>query len=125
MGNKFHDERGRFASGSEGAAARGDHQAVSPDATKRVVSGKSVPREKVVTEHAGPSVGTSSGRLSAAARDNIIRGKGVDARHYGVPSDTQGARLRSDTGSRTDLGGAQYGFQSKPGSFRVRARVKM
>jgi len=128
MGNTNHDERGRFASGSNSGAATGDHLAVSPSTATRNVPGHgNVPRSKPVARHANaPSVGTenSGGRLSEAARSNIIRGKAIDARHYGVANDTGGERLRSDTPTKTDFGKPQGGFQSKPGTFQVRARIK-
>jgi hypothetical protein len=99
MGNSNHDERGRFASGSSSAAATGDHLAVSPSATTRNVEGRNVPRSKPVTRHAdAPSVGTEGPRLSAAARDAIIRGKGIDQRAYPFRSD-------ADVGLRTTLMG--------------------
>ena len=131
MGNNFHDENGRFSSGansagSDKAAQAGDHLAQQPadQGLRRVPGAGVIDRSVPVTTHSGAdSVGTSP-RLSDAARANIIRNKAIDARHYGVASDTGGARLRSDTGSKTDLGKPQGGFQSKPGTFQVRARVK-
>jgi len=126
MGNANHDERGRFSSGSNGAAGQGDHLAAQPaNPALRTVAGRTIPRSKPVTSHANaPSVGIDSPRLSDAARAGIIRNKAIDARHYGVASDTGGERLRSDTGNKTDFGSPQGGFQSKPGTFQVRARVK-
>jgi hypothetical protein len=129
MANPNHDEKGRFASGSASGAASGDHLATQPaNPALRNVSGRTVPRSKPVARHANvPSVGTDAGsgpRLSDAARANIIRGKAIDARHYGVANDTGGERLRSDTGPKTDFGKPMSGFQSKPGTFQVRARVK-
>ena len=61
------DNRGRWSAGS----ASGDHQADARDPSDR----------RVVTAHAGPSVGTGP-RLSAAARDAVIRGKMVDQTHF-------------------------------------------
>ena len=61
------DERGRWSAGS----ASGDHQAEARDPSDR----------RVVTAHAEPSVGTGP-RLSAAARDAVIRGKMVDQSHF-------------------------------------------
>ena len=95
--NPNHDEKtGQFSSGSSGAAATGDHQAVSPSATARNVAGRTVDRSRPVTRHNGArSVGTDSSgggggggggggdggsRLSSAARDAIIRQKGIDQR---------------------------------------------
>ena len=53
MGNPNRDEKtGRLSSGSSGAAAVGDHQAVSPSAMTRNVPGHgNLPRSKVVAMH--------------------------------------------------------------------------
>jgi hypothetical protein len=83
------------------AQAHGGQQA--PNA-----SGAAAAWRAPVTKHVQPSVGTSSGggsggggsggggdRLSAAARDRIIRNKGIDARHFGqrgTPEDMSRAR---------------------------------
>lgn len=66
MANSNHDERGRFAAGSGGGAATGDHAAVSPSTKTRNVPGHgTVDRSTVVARHANTdSVGTR--RLSAA-----------------------------------------------------------
>ena len=61
------DERGRFSVGGAG----GDHQAEARSPSDR----------RVVVAHAQPSVGVGP-RLSAAARDAVIRGKGIDVRHF-------------------------------------------
>lgn len=89
------DQTGKWS--SAGAAA-GDHQAEQPrDASMRRVPGHgTLPRSKPIAMHNhAPSVGTGGGggggegpRLSAAARDRIIRGKLVDQRHFGqYPTD--------------------------------------
>ncbi len=59
------DERGRWSVG----AAGGDHQAEARSPSDR----------RVVVAHAQPSVGV---RLSTAARDLIVRNKGIDQRHF-------------------------------------------
>jgi hypothetical protein len=95
MANPNHDERGRFSSGSNGAAATGDHQAVSPSTETRNVPGHgTVPRSKVIAKHAGAaSVGTSSGggggggRYTEAAGARVIRQKAIDQRHFGIEGD--------------------------------------
>jgi hypothetical protein len=96
MANPNHDERGRFSSGSNGAAATGDHQAVSPSTETRNVPGHgTVLRSKVIAKHAGvASLGTSSGggggggsRFTEAASARVIRQKAIDQRHYGIPGD--------------------------------------
>lgn len=86
MANPNHDERGRFSSGS----ASGDHAAGSPSRVTRNVPGHPGPiaRSQVVARHSNTaSVGTEP-RLSAAARDSIIRGKFADQRAYPVRSDS-------------------------------------
>ena len=115
MGNPNHDERGRFASGGSGAAS-GDHQDHSPSLTHRNVSGKAIPRSKVVTEAGGAaSVGTGgvgsggspatgfrvraklkdfAGRqtttgLRPAARERAEMNRDVDRRHYPTGGDAQ------------------------------------
>lgn len=87
-GNPNHDQRGRFSSGSA-AAASGDHLAAMPsDKSKRHVPGHGV-IDRSVPVVPGP-------RLSAAARDAVIRGKGIDQRAYPnrttVPTDLIGPR---------------------------------
>ena len=110
------DYHGRWTSGGSGSES-GDHQTESPSTATRNVNGKNVPRSKVVTEHAGPSVGTDSGqssRLSQAARDRIIRGKGTDQRHY--PN-----RGPEATGA-TDLMRPMAGLTATPGRFKYQGR---
>ena len=104
MPNDRHDEKGRFASGSSDAAASGDHASVSPSTATRNVPGHgTVPRSKVVAKHAGAeSVGTSSPRLSAGARDRIIRQKGTDQRLF--PNRGPEATAATDLGSAAKSG---------------------
>jgi hypothetical protein len=116
VGNSNHDSLGRFSSGSAGAAATGDHLATQPaNPALRNVSGRTVPRSKPVTRHAVQSVGTDkpakvappwgTGRPAPgqAARDAVIRGKGIDSRAYPIRT---GAGMGLDTtlqgGARTN-----------------------
>jgi hypothetical protein len=103
MGNPNHDERGRFASGSSAAAAVGDHQKVSPSTSTRNVGGVAVGRARPVARHVGvESVNTEPprSRLSANARDTIIRNKAIDARHYPITTDRSIAAKTDLMGSR-------------------------
>lgn len=116
MGNQNHDERGRFASGSNSGAATGDHAAVSPRGDVRNVSGRAVPRSKPVTRHAGaqsvgtdkpakvaPPWGTGRPAPGQAARDAVIRGKGIDSRRYPVRTDAgMGLDTTLQGGARTN-----------------------
>ncbi len=134
MGNPNHDEKtGQFSSGSSGAAAVGDHQAVSPSAMTRNVPGHgNLPRSKVVAMHehhasvgtssgggGGGSGGTSSGggqggQLSAAARDRIIRNKATDQRHFPIRSDANIAAV-------TDQSKPMASITATPGRFNARS----
>lgn len=90
MADIHRDERGRFAPG--------DSMGNQP-----------------VTEHANtPSVHT---RLSAAARDAIIRGKGVDQRHYPVRTD-------AEVTAKTDFGKPQGSQMSTAGRFKYQPPKK-
>ncbi|HVA17445.1 MAG TPA: hypothetical protein VMV59_06995 [Candidatus Dormibacteraeota bacterium] len=107
--NQPRDDHGRWSAGGSGSAS-GDHQAESPNANTRNVSGQNLSRATVVTKHAGAaSVGTS--RLSAAARDSVIRGKATDQRHFPIRSD-------ANIAARTDQGKPQIGLTATPGRFR-------
>ena len=117
MGNSNHDERGRFASGSNSGAATGDHLATQPaNPALRNVSGRAVPRSKPVTRHGdaqsvgtdkpakvAPPWGTGRPAPGQAARDAVIRGKGIDSRAYPIRT---GAGMGLDTtlqgGARTN-----------------------
>ena len=102
MGNSNHDERGRFSSGSDGAAASGDHAAVSPSMATRNVAGRNVPRSQPITRHNGAqSLGTDKPRfvatagglkpkvtstgLSQAAREKVALGREVDRSYRATP----------------------------------------
>ncbi len=102
MGNPNHDERGRFASGTAGAAADGDHLRVSPDTATRNVPGHgTVPRSQPVARHAGtPSVGTERRRLTSAARERVELNRRVDESHYPTESN-------ADIGLKTALIGSR------------------
>jgi hypothetical protein len=82
VSNDNHDEKGRFASGSQSGAATGDHASVSPDTATRNVPGHgNVPRSKVVAKHAGAaSVGTSSGGGGGGGGGSGGRGIGGSAK---------------------------------------------
>jgi hypothetical protein len=116
MANSNHDERGRFASGSNSGAATGDHGKVSPSATTRNVSGHNIPRSKVVTKHgAQASVGTSSGggglsggaggggQLSAK-QERINMRKAVDERHKPTRTDADVSGMTTLQGTHTAPG---------------------
>ncbi len=115
MANPNHDQRGRFSSGSA-AAASGDHLAAMPhDTSKRSVPGHGTV-DRSVPVVPGP-------RLSQAARDAVIRGKGIDQRAYPnrttVPTDLIGSRIapgKLDPRLSTLVSGG-------PGKPRVRARA--
>jgi len=129
MPNSNHDERGRFASGSQSGAATGDHGRVSPDTKSRNLPGHgNIPRSKVIGKHAGHnSVGTSSGgggggggsggggggggRMSARA-ERIKMRQQVDQRHKPTRTDAEVA-------SMTALG-QPLGTQTKPGMLDPR-----
>jgi hypothetical protein len=104
MANPNHDDRGRFASGSEAAAGTGNHQAVSPSTATRNVPGHgNVARSKPVVRHAGvQSLGTDTpSRLSAAAQERVTLNKRADASLYhqtGIPA------TRDLIGTRTTPG---------------------
>jgi|SRR5579862_1716772 len=82
-------------------------------------SSGSMGRQPVQSHDNQPSVHT---RLSAAARDRIVRMKGIDQRRYGVPMDTQGSRLRPDTGAKTDFGKPMASQTSTPGRFKFQTK---
>jgi len=83
MANPNHDPHtGRFASGSNVAAASGDHQA---NQSKPVSPG----RQPIRRHGNATSVGTERPRYSVAARDLVIRNRAIDARHFGVEGDMQ------------------------------------
>ncbi len=115
MANPNHDQRGRFSSGSA-AAASGDHLAAMPaDKSMRHVPGHGTV-DRSVPVVPGP-------RLSAAARDAVIRGKGIDQRAYPnrttVPTDLIGSRIapgKLDPRQSTLISGG-------PGKPRVRAKA--
>jgi hypothetical protein len=100
MGNPNHGSDGRFVSGSAGAAASGDHQAVSPRADVRNVSGHAIPRSQVVTRHGGAqSVNTEGApRLTGAAAERVALNRQLDARSYPTRTD-------ADVAAKTDLMG--------------------
>jgi hypothetical protein len=128
MANANHDARGRFASGSNSAAGSGDHQAVSPRADVRNVSGRTVPRSKPVTRHGGvQSLGTDAPRLGRAAAERVALNRRVDEGHY--PTETN-----ADVGMKTALIGTRIApgkldprlstlVSGGPGKPRVRARA--
>jgi hypothetical protein len=116
MGNSNHDERGRFSSGSDSAAGKGDHAAVSPHPALRNVSGRTVPRSKPITRHAGvQSVGTDAATakprfiatagglkpvvpttgLRPAAAEKARMNEAVDRRHYPNNNKEINSRLRA------------------------------
>lgn len=125
--NNNHDSRGRFASGSAGSAATGDHMAASPSPNVRNVNGRAVPRSQTVTRHAVPTVGTEpvrldnsnsparKGRLGSARSDAIVRMKATDTRHFGIPGDMH-ARMNAAT-----LAGPTGSITSSPGRFNARS----
>ena len=127
MANPNHDQRGRFASGSAGGAATGDHQAVSPSLDTRNVDGKAIPRSQPITQHATPSVGTEKpirldsatspsrkAGLGSARQDRIAAMRATDARHYGIPGDEH-ARMDAVTLNRP-----KASITSSPGRFDAR-----
>ena len=83
------DERGRFAS-----------------------NGDTVGRQPVTQHGNTESVHT---RLSQAARDAIIRGKGTDARHFPVRTDAYSTGL-------TDLQKPMASLTSTPGRFKYQSK---
>lgn len=128
MGNPNHDQRGRFSSGSSGAAATGNHMAVSPSTATRNVPGHgTVARSKPIARHAGePSVGTERPRLSEAARANIIRGKGIDQRHYPIETDRTVANKTGLIGTRVAPGKLDPRLSTLvSGGDKPRVRVKV
>jgi len=122
MANENHDPHtGKFSSG----AASGDPAKEAP-ATRFVPGHGRVDRSKVVAKHAGTrSVGTGGGggggggggdgspRLSAAARDRIIRHKMIDQSHF--------PQRGADATAATDLGRPQVGLTASAGRFDARA----
>jgi hypothetical protein len=117
-GNPNHDQRGRFSSGSAAAAA-GDHLAAMPaDKSKRHVPGHGT---------VDRSVPVIRPRLSAAARDAIIRGKLTDQTHFPVTTDATVADKTLLIGSRLAPGKldprASTLVSGGPGKPRVRVRA--
>ena len=130
MANDAHDPKtGQFAEKGTTGSAVGDHQAEQPaDANLRRVPGHgTLPRSAPVAMHNhAPSVGTGGGggggggggssggggggRLSAAARDRIIRQKGIDQRHF----PNRGA----DATAATDQGQPMAGLTATRGRFK-------
>jgi hypothetical protein len=121
MSNPNHDQRGRFSSGSASAAA-GDHLAAMPsDKSKRHVPGHGT---------VDRSVPVIRPRLSAAARDLIVRNKMIDQTHYPVTTDATVADKTSGLiGSRLTGGEGRLDPRAStlisggPGKPRVRARA--
>lgn len=66
-------------------------------------SGDSAGRQPVQS-HAGQASMHTNLRLSAAARDRIIRGKGTDQRHFPVKSDANVASTTDLIGTRVTPG---------------------
>jgi len=113
MGNSNHDPaNGRFTSGSSSAAGDGDHLATSPSTSTRNVPGAgTVSRATPITRHANAaSVGTEKpGAMSkygpgvtsdpfGPKTNTIIKGKGVDFRHYGVSASDPSVAAKTDLG---------------------------
>lgn len=112
MGNPNHSaETGRFSSGSDGAAATGDHQAASPDTATRNVPGHgNVPRSQVVAKHNGQkSVGVS------AKSETIAKGKRIDDTHYPPRSNAEATAM-------TDLSRMQGSQTATKGRFKYQGR---
>ncbi len=125
MGNPNHDEHGRFASGSSGAAASGDHLATSPSMATRNVAGRTVPRSQPVTRHAGaPSVGTER-RLTSSAAERVALNRRVDEGHYPTASNADVGMKTALIGSRIAPGKLDPRLSTLvSGSAKPRVRVK-
>ena len=78
------------------------------DSNGRWASTGSVGRQPVKSSGGQPSVHT---RLSRAARENIIKGKGVDQRHFPIRTDAYATGL-------TDRQGPMAGLTATPGRFK-------
>jgi hypothetical protein len=93
MANPNHDNRGRFASGSEAAAGVGDHTAVSPSTATRNVPGHgTVARSNPVARHAGAvSLGTE--RPMSAKEERRALNIRADASLYHKLDNPPGAHL--------------------------------
>lgn len=100
--NQPRDDHGRWAAGGSGSES-GDHQSESPSIHTRNIAGQNVPRSLPVVR-LGENAKVN--RFASAKSDKIRLMKEVDQRHYGVTVDTQGARLRPDTATKTDFGRA-------------------
>ncbi len=102
----------RQANAKGRAAAVGDHQkAVTPQRAPRLPTMHHAGQPSVGTGGGGGGGGGSGGgRLSAAARDRIIRQKGIDQRHF----PNRGAEATA----ATDQGQPMAGLTATPGRFR-------
>ena len=77
------------------------------DENGRWASSGSMGNQPVMSHANQPSVHT---RLSAAARDRIIRGKAIDQRHF--------PNRGPEATAATDLGRPQAGLTATPGRFQ-------